>query len=181
MNNDNAVRIISFDKNYGQTAALYAGFKNSNGEIILTIDGDLQYDPKDLLRIIKELENNDVDMVLGRRITRASGLIRSFSAKIADFVRNVILDENYQDCALAGYRRRCFSNFKLYEGLQCFIPALLRLEGHNYKEIGVNEFPRMHGKSKYNNIIKRLFQGLFALFVVKWMKTNKLDYKIVEA
>lgn len=175
---DISVRVISFDKNYGQTSALDAGFKAAEGKIILTIDADLQYDPRDLLRIIKELDNNDVDAVLGRRINRTSGFFKNTSSKAAIFVRNVLLREFYQDSSLAGYKKTAIKNLTLYAGTQVFIPTLLKMQGCRIKEINVKEYPRKHGKSKYN-IRNRIFSGLFALFVVRWMKANKLKYKIV--
>lgn len=178
---DSSVKVICFDKNYGQTSALDAGFKNSKGEIILTIDADLQYYPNDLIHIVKELQHdNSVDVVLGRRIRRKSGFIRSFSSKVAILLRNSLLKENYQTCAFAGYRKRCFSNFKLYNGLQYFIPVLLKMEGCKYKEIDVTEFPRKYGRSKYNNIIRRAIEGMRMLYVVKWMKDNNLKYRVTE-
>ncbi len=178
MRNDGHVRVISFDKNYGKTSALDAGFKNAKGEIILTIDCDLQYAPKDLIAIIKELENADNDAIFGRRTNRASGYIRNVCSRIAVFVRNIVLGENYQGCYLAGYKKGCLKNLILYRGFQDFIPSLLRLEGYHIKEIDVKEFPREYGRSKYG-LRNRFLKGLFALLVVKWMKGNKLRYKIV--
>jgi len=176
---DVSVKIASFDKNYGQAAAFDAGVKNSRGDLILTIDGDLQYDPADLVKITEELRDEDVDMVLGKRINRTSGTLKKISSAIAVFFRNKVLKEGYQDCSLAGYKKKCFDNFKLYEGLQVFIPALLAMEGHRYKEIAVNEFPRKYGQSKYN-LRNRIFKALWALCVANWMKRNKLNYKIIE-
>lgn len=176
---DKSVKVLSFNKNNGQTAALDAGFKNSRGEIVLTIDSDLQYDPADLVRIVKELEDDVVDIVLGKRINKTGGLIKKFSSRVAYFVRNSILKDDYQDCSLAGYKRRCLDSLILFDGLQCFIPALLTAQGYKYKEIPVNELPRKYGKSKYN-IRNRLFKGLCALYVVKWIKRNKFKYKIIE-
>ncbi|MFA5388697.1 MAG: glycosyltransferase family 2 protein [Candidatus Omnitrophota bacterium] len=178
-NGDSSVRVISFDKNYGQTAALDAGFKYAKGEIVLTIDADLQYDPEDLLRIIKELEDGGVDAVFGRRINRTSGFIKKISSITAIFIRNIILREDYQDSSMAGYRKRCLKGLVLYKELQVFIPALLRMEGCRIKEIEVKEYPRMRGNSKFG-IANRVFNGICALFAVKWMKDNKVRYNIVE-
>ena len=176
---DNCVRVISFDKNYGMTAAIDAGFKNAKGKIILTIDCDLQHDPKDLKRILRELESDNVDAVFGRRINRASGFIREVSSRMAVFVRNRVLKEDYQDCSLAGYKRNCLKDLVLYRGFQVFIPVLLKLEGYTIKEIDIQERRRKHGRSKYG-IRNRLIKGLVGLVVVKWLKVNKLKYRIVE-
>lgn len=179
VNRDSSARIISFDKNYGKTSALDAGFKHAKGEIVLTIDADLQYDPKDLLKIIAELENKDIDAVLGRRINEASGFIKGIFSKVAVFVRNSILKEYYRECYLAGYRRRALENLILYRGFQDFIPSLLKMQGYNIKEIKVKKHPRKYGRSKYGTM-NRLFKGLCALLVIKWMKGNKLRYRIIE-
>lgn len=179
MHEDSSVRVISFDWNYGKTSALDAGFKNARGEIILTIDCDLQYDPKDLRAIFKELENINNDAILGRRINRTSGCIKNACSRVAVFIRNRVLGENYQGCYLAGYKKRCLKNLVLYRGFQDFIPSLLRSEGYHVKEIDVKESPRRHGRSKYG-IRNRFFKGLLALLVMKWMKVNRLRYKAVE-
>jgi dolichol-phosphate mannosyltransferase len=176
---DKSVKIISFDKNYGQTSALDAGFKHAKGEIIVTIDADLQYAPQDLLRIIDELERSDIDAVFGKRINRASGFVKTICSKVAVFVRNAVLRETYQDCSLAGYKKICLRDLVLYGETQVFIPALLIMEGRKIKEINVREYPRKYGKSKYG-IRNRFLKGLHALLVVKWMKSNKLKYKIAE-
>lgn len=173
------LRIICFDRNYGQTAALDAGFKMAHGNIVLTINADLQYDPQDLLRIIQELTNDNVDAVLGKRMNRASGLIKTICSKTAVWIRNVVLNETYQDSSLAGYKKKCLEDLRLYKDTHVFIPALLRMRGHQIKEISVMEYPRQHGKSKYN-LRNRLFKRLYTLLVVKWLKDNQLNYKIDE-
>lgn len=180
MRNNNFIRVISFDKNYGKTAALEAGFKSARGEIILTIDGDLQHDPADLIKIIEELRDDSIDMVMGRRVIMARGLVRKLSSQIADFIRSKVLDENYHDCALAGYKKRCLTIIKLYDGFEYVTPVLLKMDGYSYKEIGVRELPRKYGKSKYSNIINRTIKGICILCVLKWMKNNKLKYTIIE-
>jgi len=177
---DNAVRIISFDRNYGQTSALGAGFKHAQGEIILTIDADSQYNSLDLLRIIEELKNDGVDVVLGKRVSRTSGLIKNICSQVAVFMRNTVLNESYQDSSLAGYRKKCIKDLILYKDSQVFIPTLLKIQGcGKIKEINVKERPRKYGQSKYN-IKNRLFKGFCGLFVIKWLKDNQLEYKISE-
>lgn len=174
---DSCVRIICLDRNYGQTSALDAGFKHANGEIILTIDADSQYDPRDLLRIIEELMSNDVDVVLGKRVNRTHGLIKNICSKIAVFIRNFVLNEFYRDSSLAGFKKQCLNGLILYKDTQVFIPVFLGIQGCRIKEINVKEYPRKYGQSKYN-LKNRLFKGLCALFVIKWLKDNQLKYKI---
>ena len=175
---DGSVRIINFDKNYGKTSALDAGFKGAKGDFVLTIDGDLQYDPKDLLRIIKELDSG-ADIVLGRRVNRTSGLLKNISSKAAIFIRNLALGEGYQECYLAGYKKAMLKELVLYSGFQDFIPALLKDKKRIIKEIEVKEYPRRYGRSKYC-VMNRVFKAFFTLLAVKWMKNNKMRYRIVD-
>ena len=174
---DPSVKIISFDRNYGKTSALDAGFKHAHGKIVLTIDADLQYDPQDLLRIIDGLINGDADVILGKRVNRTSGVIKNICSTIAVFVRNYVLNESYQDSSLAGYKKECLEDLMLYKDTQVFIPTFLRIQGRRIKEINVKEYRRKYGKSKYN-LRNRLFKRLYALFVIKWLKDNQLKYKI---
>jgi len=175
---DSLVRIISFDKNYGKTSALDAGFRSAKGGFVLTIDGDLQYNPKDLLRIIKELDSG-ADIVLGRRVNRTSGLLKNISSKAAIFIRNLALGEGYQECYLAGYKKAMLKELVLYSGFQDFIPALLKDKKRIIKEIEVKEYPRRYGRSKYC-VMNRVFKAFFTLLAVKWMKNNKMRYRIVD-
>jgi len=177
---DGRIKIICFDRNYGKTSALDAAFKLAKGEIIFTIDADSQYDPQDLPRFLGELMRDDVDAVLGKRVNRNSGLIKKISSKLAVFVRNAILNESYQDASLAGYKKKCFQGLTLYEDTQVFIPALLRAQGFSVKEIDVKEYLRRHGHSKYN-LRNRLFKRFYALFVIKWLKDNRLKYNIIKS
>lgn len=175
---DTRIRVIKFYKNYGQTSALAAGLFYARGDFILTIDADLQYNPRDLIRIFKELENNDV--VITYRVNRriVDGNIKFIASKIANHIRNKVLKENFKDVGfLRGYRKKCLDRLVLYRGFQVFIPSFLNMEGYRIKEIEVESYPRRYGKSKYN-IKNRLFRELFALMIVKWMQKNRLKYRI---
>lgn len=176
---DNRVRIISFDKNYGQTSAFDAGFRKSEGKFVISIDADLQTDCNDIIRILEELKSNDV--VMGFRYNRreADGLIKFVSSRIANYVRNKILHEDIKDagCFLRGYKRECLDKLILYRGFQVFTPSLLNMAGFKIKQIDVKCFPRRYGKSSYN-ISNRIIKELLALFTVRYMKTNTLRYKI---
>lgn len=176
---DKRVKVIAFDKNYGQTSAFDAGFHIAKGKYILVLDADLQYDPKDLVRILDGLNNYDV--VVGYRVNRkeADGYIKYLSSKIANYFRRKVLKEGFIDagCFLRGYRKECISKLILYKGFNVFIISLLGMSGCRVKEIEVKVYPRRYGYSKYN-IRNRLIKELLALFVVNWMKRNRCDYKI---
>jgi glycosyltransferase involved in cell wall biosynthesis len=174
---DPFVKIVCLDGHYGKASALDAGFKQAEGEIILTIDADLQYDPQDLVRILKELDNIDIDAVLGKRVERHSGWFKSFCSNIAIGLRNAVLGESWQDSSLAGYKRHCLERLTLYKDAQIFLPVFLKFSGCRITEINVKEHPRKHGRSKYG-LQNRLFGRLYALFVIKWLKDNRLQYKI---
>jgi glycosyltransferase involved in cell wall biosynthesis len=134
--NDTKVRIVSFDRNYGKTSALDAGLRHAKGDYILTIDCDLQESPDDLVKIFNELQNSDV--VIGRRINRleVDGLIKFISSKIANYVRNKVLKEDFADagCFLRGYRRECIEKLQLYTELHVFVGSLLRMQGFRIKK-----------------------------------------------
>jgi len=176
---DSRVRIISFDRNYGQTCAFDAGFKAAKGEFVLTMDADLTYDIRDCLRILDAL--SDSDAVIGVRSNRKAvdGMIKFISSKIANLARNAVLKEDFKDagCALRGFRSIALKDLLLYRGTQVFIISLLHMQGYKIKEIGVKCYPRKYGKSKYN-IRNRILKELFALFAVWYMKFRRLHYNI---
>lgn len=177
-NKDSAVKILKMKRNYGQTAALDAGFKASRGEIIISMDGDLQNDPQDIPRLIEGLK--DCDLVCGWRKIRHDPLSKKIPSKMANFIRRLILKDRIVDigCTLRAYRRTVPEKIKLYNGLHRFIPNLVELEGFSIKQIEVQHHPRFAGKSKYN-IRKRLIKPFVDLAVVFWMKKNLLRYEIV--
>lgn len=173
------VRYIKFKSNAGQTAAFDAGFKNALGDIVITIDSDLQNDPKDIKKLISHIPEYDV--VCGWRADRKDSLIKKISSKIGNGCRNFITRENIHDtgCSLKVYKRELLDKIKLYRGMHRFLPTLLKMEGAKVLEVKVNHNPRKYGKSKYN-IRNRLFSGLYDLFAVRWMQNRNLDYQIQE-
>jgi len=177
---NNNVKLIKFNKNYGQTAALDAGLRAARGEFILTIDADLHFNVKDFIRILKELENYDV--VIGYRVNRrrVDGYVRFTASKIANYARNKVLNENFKDtgCFLRGFRRECISKLELCKGGgQLFVISLLNMKGYRIKEIPIKVYPRKFGKSKYT-VKKMLFETLPILLMVKLKQKNLLKYKI---
>jgi len=171
------IRILKFDKNYGQTSGLDAGIRNAKGEIISMLDGDMQSDANDILKLLDELK--DCDMVVGIRQKRQDNFIKKISSKIANSVRNKLTNEDIIDtgCPLKVFKKECFNKVKLFTGLHRFLPTLVKLEGYKVKQIPVRHLPRLRGKSKYN-IRNRLFRALRDLFAVRWMQRRYLHYKI---
>ncbi|HLG29245.1 MAG TPA: glycosyltransferase, partial [Candidatus Brocadiales bacterium] len=103
------------------------------------------------------------------------------SAKIANFIRNKLSDEDIKDigCSLKAYKRECLDKIKLYNGLHRFLPTLFKMEGFTVTEVKINHFPRKYGVSKYG-IGNRMFRAFYDLLVVRWMKKRRLNYEIEE-
>ena len=165
--------VISLRTNYGQTAALAAGFDNSNGEIVITLDGDLQNDPNDIPKLISHI-NEGYDLICGWRYDRKDKLInRRIPSKIANkLIANVTgLKLHDYGCSLKAFRKEILDDIKLYGELHRFLPVLAKIEGAKIKEIKVNHRIRKYGSSKYG--IDRTFRVLMDLLTV-WFMTKFL-------
>jgi dolichol-phosphate mannosyltransferase len=172
-------RYIFFDGNYGQTAALDAGFKAAIGDTIITMDADLQTNANDIPLLLKHL--GPYDAVVGYRKKRADNWMKRISSQIANSVRNQLSGENIRDvgCPLKVIKRKALRSIKLYNGMHRFFPTLLKFEGYTVFEVPVNHYPRVHGQSKYN-VRNRIFRALRDLIAVRWMKSRYLKYQITE-
>ena len=173
------VHFIGFRENCGQTAAMAAGFKHAKGDVIVTLDADLQNDPHDIPRLLEKLDQ--YDMVCGWRQKRRDNLVRRVSSRVANYVRNKLSDEQIVDvgCSLKAYKKECVENLKLFEGMHRFLPTLVKLEGHSIVEVPVNHRRRELGESKYN-IRNRIMKAFVDLLAVRWMKTRYIRYEIEE-
>jgi glycosyltransferase involved in cell wall biosynthesis len=145
------LKLISFRKNFGQTAAFDAGIKNSRGEIIITMDGDLQNDPADIGKLLGKLEEG-YDVVSGWRKERKDPPMKKVFSRTANILRKILIDDGIHDsgCSLKAYRRECFDDIDLFGEMHRFIPALLKIQGFKITEIPVSHHPRIHGATKYN-------------------------------
>ena len=165
--------VISLRKNYGQTAAMAAGFDNSSGEIVITLDGDLQNDPNDIPKLISHI-NAGYDLICGWRYVRKDKLInRRIPSKIANkLIANVTgLKLHDYGCSLKAFKKEIVDDIKLYGELHRFLPVLANIEGAKIKEIKVNHRSRKYGSSKYG--IDRTFRVLMDLLTV-WFMTKFL-------
>jgi len=161
--------VINLRKNYGQTAALAAGFDNSNGEIIVTLDGDLQNDPNDIPNLVTKI-NEGYDLICGWRFERKDKLInRRIPSKIANRLIGKVTGIFLHDygCSLKAFKREIIKDIKLYGELHRFLPVLANIEGAKIKEIKVNHRKRKYGYSKYG--IDRTFRVLMDLLTVWFM------------
>jgi glycosyltransferase involved in cell wall biosynthesis len=164
------IKIISFRRNFGQTAAMDAGIKEASGNLIVTMDGDLQNDPTDIPKLIKKL-NQGYDVVSGWRKKRQDSFSKKFFSRGANFLRGILIKDGIQDsgCSLKIYRKECFEDLDLYGEMHRFIPATLKIKGFKIGEVVVNHRPRVAGLTKYN--FKRAFKGfLDMLSVWFWRK-----------
>lgn len=165
----NHIKIIIFGTNYGQTAALSAGFKNCIGDIVITLDADGQNDPTDIPNLINKLQEG-YDVVSGWRKDRKDKFIsRILPSTIANCIISAITGLKLHDygCTLKAYRKQSLDNLNLYGEMHRFIPSLLKWSGATITEIPVTHHPRQKGKSKYG--ISRTLTVLLDLAVVKFL------------
>jgi len=161
--------VINLRKNYGQTAALSAGFDHSNGDIIVTLDGDLQNDPNDIPKLITNI-NEGYDLICGWRFQRKDKLLnRRIPSQIANRLIGDVTGIHLHDygCSLKAFKHEIIKDIKLYGELHRFLPVLANIEGAKIKEIKVNHRSRKYGKSKYG--IDRTFRVLMDLLTVWFM------------
>jgi glycosyltransferase involved in cell wall biosynthesis len=171
---DARLRILRQPDNRGQSAAFAVGFRHARGELIATLDADLQNDPADLPRMLAEMD--DCDVLCGVRTERHDSFVRRVSSRIANGVRNRLTGESITDvgCSLRVMRARHARRVPLFDGMHRFLPTLLRLEGARIKEVPVRHRPRLRGISKYG-IHNRLWRALADLFAVRWMQRRWID------
>ncbi len=178
---DKRVRLVRLKANAGETAATDAGFKTARGRYVVTMDADLQNDPRDIPGMLKHLDQWDA--VTGWRVNRAAGdsVVRRVSSRVANRVRNALSDETIQDsgCTFRAFRRECLRDLVLYRGFHRFIPTVLRMRGFRVLEVPVNHRPRRFGRSNYG-ISNRAFRAFVDLLVVRWMKERLLRYEVAE-
>jgi glycosyltransferase involved in cell wall biosynthesis len=145
------LRLVSFRKNFGQTAAFDAGIKAATGEIVITLDGDLQNDPADIPLLLEKIDEG-YDVVSGWRHKRQDPWSKKIPSRIANLLRKILIQDNIHDsgCSLKAYRRECFRDVDLFGEMHRFMPALLSLDGFRVAEVKVSHYPRVHGVTKYN-------------------------------
>ena len=167
-------RFLSFSKNYGQSAALYAGFRFAKGRLLGTLDGDGQNDPKDLPALVSCIVETDADMVNGVRQNRKDTFIRKISSKIGNGFRNRLTGENITDvgCSMRVFKHVYIRNVPSFKSIHRFLPTLMKIAGaSNIIEMPVNHRPRMHGKTKYG-IGNRMWVGIIDTMAVRWMQSR---------
>lgn len=172
------VRVIRFEQNTGQSAAIYAGLQAAHGAITVLIDGDLQNDPADIPRLLAEIDRG-ADLVCGYRARRKDTLLKRLTSRIANFVRSRFTKDYVRDtgCTLKAMRRDCVSALLPFKGMHRFIPALVKGAGYRLVEIPVNHRPRRFGQSKYG-LGNRALRATIDMFGVRWLLSRRFNYKI---
>lgn len=166
---DPRYKVVSFRRNFGQTAAMMAGFDFASGDIIIPLDGDLQNDPADIPRLVSKLEEG-YDVVSGwRRERQDAALRRTLPSRAANWLISRISGVRLHDygCSLKAYRRDVLKGVRLYGEMHRFIPIYASWQGGRVTEIAVNHFPRVHGHSKYG--LERVIKVVLDLIVVKFL------------
>lgn len=173
------VRVLVFEKNAGQTAAMDAGLRAARGEILVTLDADLQNDPHDIPLLLAEIGRFDV--VVGYRAIRQDSLVKRLTSKVGNGVRNWLTKEQIRDtgCSLKAFRREAVTRLKLYKGMHRFLPTLCKMEGFSVTEVKVHHRPRVHGKTKYG-VFDRLRATVPDVLAVRWMQSRVLGYRVKE-
>ena len=167
---DKKIKVVKFIKNFGQTAALTSGFRAAKGDIIISMDGDLQNDPSDIPRMIEGI-NRGYDVVCGWRHNRKDpSLTKKVPSLLASKIRRFAGDKTHDSgCTLKAYKKKAVNDLKLFGETHRFIPLILRSQGFKIAEIKVKHHPRKFGQTKYG--MKRLWRGFFDLVgLLIWQK-----------
>ena len=167
---DSKVIVLSLRRNFGQTAAFAAGFDYSRGDIIITMDGDLQNDPNDIPKLLEQMKDND--LVSGWRKKRKDPFLsRRLPSIMANWLISKVTGVNLHDygCSLKAYKRDVIKNLKLYGEMHRFIPAVASWYGVRIAEVETEHHPRVRGKSKYG--ISRTMKVVLDLVTVKFLQS----------
>jgi glycosyltransferase involved in cell wall biosynthesis len=163
------VRVIEFRRNFGQTAAMAAGIDNASGEVIVTIDADMQNDPADIPKLLEQIDQG-YDVASGWRVDRKDTFItRTIPSRVANWIISKVTGVRLHDygCTLKAYRREVLEGFHLYGEMHRFIPAYAGMVGAKINEVPVRHHPRRFGQAKYG--LERTAKVILDLFTVKFL------------
>lgn len=167
------LRVVKHDRNYGKSTALRTGFRAARKGVVVTMDGDGQNDPKDILRLIEPFKSGDpkLGLVAGQRIRRADTVRKQIASRWANKLRQALLKDGARDsvCGLKAIRRDVFLQLPFFDNMHRFLIALVIREGYRTELIDVVDRPRAAGRSKYG-VLDRLLVGIPDLFGVVWLR-----------
>lgn len=172
------VRLIRFEKNAGQSAAMHAGIHAARGAVIVMIDGDLQNDPKDIPALVQKLSEG-YDLACGYRAKRKDTTFKRIQSRIANFVRSRFVGDGVRDtgCTLKAMKRECREALLPFNGMHRFIPALIASMGWRVTEMPVNHRARVAGVSKYG-FGNRAWRATMDMFGVRWLNSRRVRYRM---
>ena len=172
------VRVIEFAKNTGQSAAMYAGIMAANGDTIALLDGDLQNDPADILKLLESIKDG-ADLACGYRAKRKDTTFKRIQSRIANAVRSRFTRDGVRDtgCTLKVMRRDCREALVPFYGMHRFIPALIKGMGYKVTELPVNHRPRVAGVSKYG-FGNRAWKATCDMFAVRWLLSRQVQIRV---
>ena len=171
---------ISFDQNYGLSAAIKAGIDHSRTPLIGYMDADLQTSPGDFELLLASMKEHD--LVTGMRLDRKDSVVKKFSSQIANHTRRLFTNDGMDDtcCPLKLIRADYAKRIPMFKGLHRFLPAMVLLQGGKVKQVPISHYPRIAGKPKFN-FLNRLVNPFLDCFAYLWMKRNYINYKISQA
>jgi glycosyltransferase involved in cell wall biosynthesis len=174
-----SLRVLTLARNRGQSAAFAAGFQAARGDVIITLDADLQNDPADIPRVLAQLDRYAV--VCGVRRRRRDNAVRRVSSRVANAVRRAVIGDGITDtgCSLKAFPAASARRLVPFDGMHRFLPALLQWQGCTVTEVVVAHRPRRAGASKYN-VRNRALRTLLDLLAVRWLKSRWLRYEVKE-
>lgn len=175
------LHILAFAANAGQTAAFAAGFAVARGQVVVTLDADLQNDPADIPALLAELEQSGAAAVAGYRVGRQDTGWKRLQSRIANGVRNRLNRETIRDtgCSLKAFRADALRDLPLFNGMHRFLPTLVRMHGGRVTEVPVRHRPRRFGTTKYG-MWNRVFRAFADALAVRWMQHRALRYRVRE-
>lgn len=167
------VRGVRGERNRGQTAAMLLGLRAASGDVLVTMDGDLQNNPADIPRLVERI--GAVDVVCGYRAKRRDSWSRRAASRIGNTIRNWVTHDGLRDtgCSLKAFKRSCLDDLPYLNGAHRFMGAYFRLHGRSLEQLPVDHRPRTHGVSKYTNL-KRLPRTTFDLIGFLWYRQRLL-------
>ncbi len=168
-----ALRLVRMTRNSGQSAALVAGMRRATGDVIITLDADLQNDPADIPKVLEALQA--ADCVCGYRQRRQDTFFKRLTSRVGNRVRRWMVDDGVRDagCGIKGFRKTCLEHIIPFHGVHRFFAAMVRNGGLTVVEVPVNHRSRVHGNSKYG-FLNRVFWVLYDFFGVAWLRKRYL-------
>ncbi len=177
---DKRTRLIRFEKNAGQSAAMFAGIHAAKGRVIALLDGDLQNDPAEIPAMLARINSGEADLVCGYRAKRKDTWSKRITSRVANFIRSRFIGDGIRDtgCTLKVMKRECRQMLIPFYGMHRFIPALIKGGGYRIVEMPVNHRARHSGVSKYG-FSNRALKATVDMFGVAWLLSRQVRYRVI--